>query len=105
MGATRISTTPSRASLGAVASASGLFERTGNALKLVGDQYLARVYRLLASRFHLPEWEQDVRHKLEVLEGVYEVISNQATHFRSEFLEIVVVLLILIEVVLAIVKH
>ena len=38
-----------------------LFERTGNALKLVGDQYLARVYRLLASRFHLPEWEQDVK--------------------------------------------
>jgi hypothetical protein len=80
-----------------------LFERTGNALKLVGDQYLARVYRLLASRFHLPEWEQDVRHKLEVLEGVYEVISNQATHFRTEFLEIVVVVLILIEVILSVV--
>ena len=80
-----------------------LFERTGNALKLVGDQYLARVYRMLASRFHLPEWELDVRHKLEVLEGIYEVISNQAAHFRTEFLEIVVVVLIMVEVILAIV--
>jgi hypothetical protein len=82
--------------------ANGLFERADNALKLVGDQYLARVYRLLATRFHLPAWEQDIRHKLEVLEGVYEVLSTQSSHFRSEFLEIVVVLLITIEVLLAI---
>lgn len=85
--------------------ANTLFERTGNALKLVGDQYLARVYRLMAMRFHLPEWEQEIRHKLEVIEGIYEVISNQAAHFRSEFLEIIVVLLILIEVLLGIFKH
>jgi hypothetical protein len=85
--------------------ANGLFERAGNALKLVGDQYLARVYRLLATRFHLPAWEQDIRHKLEVLEGVYEVLSTQSSHFRAEFLEIIVVILITIEVLLAIYKH
>jgi uncharacterized Rmd1/YagE family protein len=84
--------------------ANGLFERAGNALKLVGDQYLARVYRLLATRFHLPAWEKDIRHKLEVLEGVYEVFAAQATHFRTEFLEIVVVVLILGEVVLAVIS-
>jgi hypothetical protein len=82
--------------------ASGLFERADNALKLLGDQYLARVYRLLATRFHLPAWEQDIRQKLEVLEGVYEVLSTQSSHFRTEFLEIIVVVLILIEVLLAI---
>jgi hypothetical protein len=85
--------------------ANGLFERTGNALKLVGDQYLARVYRLLATRFHLPAWEQGIQRKLDVIEGVYQIISNQRSHFRSEFLEIVVVLLILIEVLLAVFKH
>jgi hypothetical protein len=85
--------------------ANGLFERTGNALKLVGDQYLARVYRLLATRFHLPVWEQDIQRKLDVIEGIYQVISTQSSHFRSEFLEIVVVLLILIEVLLAVFKH
>src|ERR1043166_1389610 len=30
--------------------ANGLFERTGNVLKLVGDPYLARIYRLVAKR-------------------------------------------------------
>jgi hypothetical protein len=85
--------------------ATGLFERTGNVLKLVGDQYLARVYRLLSTRFHLPEWERSIRRKLEVLEGIYEVISHQSASFRTEFLEIVVILLITIEILLALFKH
>ncbi len=82
--------------------ANGLFERTGNVLKLVGDQYLARVYRQLATRFHLPAWEQDIQRKLDVIEGIYQVVSTQTSHFRSEFLEIVVVLLIAIEIAVAI---
>ncbi|MBI3407377.1 MAG: hypothetical protein HY040_03345 [Planctomycetes bacterium] len=85
--------------------ANALFERTENVLKLVGDPYLARVYRLLAQRFHLQTWEENIRRKLEVIEGVYQVVADQASHFRTEFLEIVVVLLILIEIVLALVRH
>lgn len=81
--------------------ANALYERTGNALKLVGDPYLARVYRLVAARFHLDTWEENIQRKLEVAEGVYQVVSDQASHFRTEFLEVVVVLLILIEIVLA----
>jgi hypothetical protein len=81
--------------------ANALFERTENALKLVGDPYLARVYRLVAARFHLDTWEENIRRKLEVSEGVYQVVSDQASHFRTEFLEIVVVLLILIEIIVA----
>ncbi len=58
--------------------ATDLFERTGNVLKLVGDQYLARVYDLLVSvRFHLKEWEESIRRKLEVAEGVYQVVFQR----------------------------
>ena len=42
-----------------------------------------------------------VRRQLEVAEGVYQVVSDQASHFRTEFLEVIVVLLILIEIVQA----
>jgi hypothetical protein len=83
----------------------GLFERTGNVLKLVGDQYLARVYRLLAGRFHLEQWEQGIQRKLEVAEGVYQVVSDQTDTYRAEFLEITVVVLILLEVVLALFRR
>jgi hypothetical protein len=85
--------------------ANDLFERTGNVLKLVGDQYLARVYGLLASRFHLREWEASIRRKLEVGEGVYQVISDQATAHRTEFLELIVIFLIVLEIVLAVFHH
>lgn len=81
-----------------------LFERTGNVLKLVGDQYLARVYRLLAARFHLEEWEQSIQRKLEVVEGAYQVVSDQASTNRMEVLEIMVVVLILLEIILSFVR-
>jgi len=85
--------------------ANGLFERTGNALKLLGEQYLARVYRLAATRFHLRAWERSIQRKLDVAEGVYQVVSDQAAMYRTEFLEIVVILLIAVEIALSIWKH
>jgi hypothetical protein len=85
--------------------ANGLFERTGNALKLVGDPYLARVYRLVAARFHLETWVESIQRKLDVAEGVYQVVSHQSSAFRMEFLEALIVLLIVFEIVLAFVRH
>lgn len=85
--------------------ASALFERTGNALKLIGDPYLARVYRMLSTRFHLETWEKSIVGKVGVVEDVYQVLADQAAAYRGEFLEILVVLLILIEIVLALFHH
>jgi hypothetical protein len=85
--------------------ATGLFERTGNVLKLVGDQYLARVYRQLAMRFHLRDWEHNIQRKLDVLEGIYQVLSDQAATFRAEFLEWTVIVLIALEIALALTRH
>jgi hypothetical protein len=85
--------------------ANSLFERTGNALKLVGDQYLARVYRILAARFHLDDWERSIQRSLEVVEGVYRVLSDQAATYRTELLEIIVIVLIVFEIVTALWRH
>jgi hypothetical protein len=85
--------------------ANSLFERTGNALKLVGDQYLARVYGMLSKRFHLEEWEQSIQRSLEVVEGVYRVLSDQAATYRTEILEVIVIVLIVFELLMAILRH
>jgi hypothetical protein len=77
------------------------FERAGNVLKLVGDQYLSRVYRLLAARFHLDTWEASVRNSLDTAESVYRVVSDQSATLRAETLEIIIVGLILFEVALS----
>jgi hypothetical protein len=85
--------------------ATGLFDRTGNVFKLIGDQYLARAYRLLATRFHLRDWERSIRRKLDVIEGIYDVVSDRTVTFRTEFLEVIVIILILLEIVLAFIHH
>jgi hypothetical protein len=82
-----------------------VFERTGNVLKLVGDQYLARCYQLLAGRFHLDEWENNIGAALEVVQGTYQVLSDQSARIRMELLEAIVVVLIMLEIVLAFLRH
>ena len=71
-----------------------LFEGVNNTLKLLGDQYLARLYRLVNRRFHLDEWDASILRKLQTLESIYEKISDQATNRRMEILEWVIILLI-----------
>ena len=83
--------------------ANDVFERTGNVLKLVGDQYLARVYRMLAARFHLDDWERSIERSLRTMEGVYHIVSDRADTFRAEFMEMVIIVLITLEIILALV--
>lgn len=64
-----------------------ILEGVNNALKLLGDQYLARVYRLASARFHLAEWDASILHKLEALESSYEKMSDAAANWRMEVLD------------------
>ncbi|MGB7948226.1 MAG: hypothetical protein WCH75_11130, partial [Candidatus Binatia bacterium] len=77
-----------------------LFEGVNNTLKLVGDQYLARVYRMVNRRFHLDEWDSSILRKLETLESIYEKISDQASTRRMEILEWVIIFLIAFSIAL-----
>jgi len=80
-------------------------ERVRNALKLLGDQYLARLYRLAASRFHLAEWHGSIQRKLDALESVYAKLFDRASTMRLEILEWLIVLLIAFEVVWSLLGH
>ncbi len=75
-----------------------LFEGVNNTLKLLGDQYLARVYRLVNKRFHLDEWDSSILRKLETLKSIYEKVSDQASNRRMEILEWVIIVLIAVEI-------
>jgi flagellar motility protein MotE (MotC chaperone) len=78
-----------------------LFERVTNALKLVGDQYLARVSRLASQRFHLEEWDASILRKLETLNSIYGKMSDQAAARRMEVLEWIIILLIAVSIVVS----
>ena len=85
--------------------ATSLFERADNALKLIGDHYLSRVFELASARFHLGEWQQSIRRKLDTVGNVYDLLVHQAGGSRMEFLEVTVIVLIAIEIGLALWRH
>jgi hypothetical protein len=78
-----------------------LFEAVNNALKLVGDQFLARVYRLASDRFHLADWDASILRKLETLESIYSKLGDRAANRRMEILEWIIIILIALEIVLS----
>ncbi len=75
-----------------------LFERVTNTLKLLGDQYLARVYRLASQRFHLEAWDASILRKLDTLDSIYGKMSDRATTRRMEVLEWIIIVLITISI-------
>jgi hypothetical protein len=78
-----------------------LNERVENALKLIGDLYLARLHSAAASRFYLHEWDQIITRKLEIISDFYQMLNDRVHTAQSQALEVIIVLLILVELVLA----
>jgi len=80
-----------------------LTDRTANALKVIGDAYYARLYRAAAGRLGLADWQHQIDTKLRSVSEIYRVLQDQAQYARSEFLEIVIIVLIALEAIIGIV--
>jgi hypothetical protein len=79
-----------------------LSDRAGNALKIIGDAYYARVYRAVGARLGLDVWQREIQSKLDSVGEVYRYLIDQAQASRSEFLELIVIALIGIEIVVGV---
>lgn len=77
-----------------------LFESVTNALKLIGDQYLSRVFRITSERLKLANWTASIRRKLDTLESIYQKISDERSSNRMELLEWIIIILIAVSIVL-----
>ncbi len=77
-----------------------MFEGVNNAIKLLGNQYLARFYRLAAGRLDLPAWQASVKRKLDATESLYAKMSDTTSTRRLELLEWVIIALIAVSIVL-----
>lgn len=77
-----------------------MFEGVNNAIKLLGNQYLARLYRLAAGRLDLPAWQASVQRKLDATDSLYQKMSDSTATKRLEVLEWVIIVLITISILL-----
>ncbi len=79
-----------------------LFEQVTNALKLVGDQFLSRVYSLASRRFHLAEWDASIARKLQTVDGIYSKMTDRAATRRMEVLEWIIIGLFVLSIALSV---
>jgi hypothetical protein len=79
-----------------------LFERVTNALKLIGEEYLARAYGLVSRRFRIADWDSSITRKLQTLESIYAKLSDQAAARRLEMLEWIIIVLIAVSIVISV---
>lgn len=76
-------------------------ERVENSLKVVGDFYLARIYRSAVRRFRLSAWQESVDRKQEIAAQVYALLKGEIDNRRNTLLEATIVLLIVFEIAMA----
>ncbi|WP_026107360.1 hypothetical protein [Dyella ginsengisoli] len=88
-----------------VAEATELTEKVDNALQVTEDVYLARVYSAALGLFRVPALSASVDRKLAIIRDTYAALYEEASSRRSEWLEIAIVLLIVLEVVLSLLRH
>jgi hypothetical protein len=79
-----------------------LLDRSSNALKVVGDAYYARIYRSAAKRLGLAEWQRQIDTKLASVGDIYRFVSDQARSRRDEFLELIIIALIALELIVGV---
>jgi hypothetical protein len=83
---------------------SEFIERIENALKIVGDIYLARVYESAVDQLRIRQWTEQVSRKHRLLQQTYGLLKGEVDTSRALTLEVMVVVLILLEFVAAMVK-
>lgn len=79
-----------------------LIDRSSNALKVVGDAYYARIYRAAAARLGLSDWQRQIDSKLASVGDMYRFFIDQARSRRDEFMELIVIVLIALELVVGV---
>jgi hypothetical protein len=83
---------------------SEFIERIENALKIVGDVSLARVYEGAVAQLRIRQWTEQVTRKHRLLQQTYGLLKGEVDTSRALSLEMMVVLLILLEIVMALVR-
>ncbi len=80
---------------------SEFIERVDNSLVIVADVYLGRVYEGAVSQLRIPQWQVQVSRKQKLLSQTYALLKGEVDTGRALTLEVMVVILILLEILVA----
>jgi hypothetical protein len=74
-------------------------ESVENSLKVVGDFYLAKIFRAASQRLRFKDWQDSVNQKLENLAQISKIFVAEGNEKKNQLLEIIIIMLIAIEVI------
>ncbi|MGE5893022.1 MAG: hypothetical protein ACM34I_03095 [bacterium] len=75
-------------------------EKIDNSLKVTEDVYFAKVYSSALKLFRVREWESGIRRKLDLAFRGYDMLYKEIATKRTELIEIIIALLIILEILL-----
>lgn len=82
-----------------------IIERMESSIKLVGEPYFSEIYAQLVDKLDLNGWRNAINQKLEITSDIQTVIQHKIDAIRSEMLEVLIIILIFIEVLIALWQH
>lgn len=88
-----------------VAEVTELTEKVDNALQVTEDVYLARIYSAALELFRVPTVSAAVDRKLAIIRETYTALYDEASSRRAELMELLIIVLIMAEFVVALVRH
>ncbi|MBY0517983.1 MAG: hypothetical protein K2P81_13825 [Bacteriovoracaceae bacterium] len=74
-------------------------ENVENSLKVVGDFYLATVFRTASARYRFSDWQKSINEKLGNLAEVSKLLHSRVAETRSFWMELIIIVLIAVELV------
>ena len=88
-----------------VADSTEVTERVENSFKVTNDVYMAKIYSAEMEIFRAAVWRQGIDRKLRIIREAYEMLNAEAQASRAETLEVVVVILIVAELLIALIAR
>ncbi|MDD1713978.1 MAG: hypothetical protein LUQ61_01800 [Methanoregulaceae archaeon] len=82
---------------------SDITDKVDNLIKVTEDVYYARVYDAALAVLRIPLWRESVDRRIEIIRQNYMMLSDEVNIQHSNFLELVIIILIAIEIILFIV--
>lgn len=79
-------------------------DRLENSVKLAGDAYYSELYALLFQKLGLKSWRESLANKLSIIQDISYVHQNRIESGRQDFLSLIIIVLIFIELLVALLK-
>jgi len=80
-------------------------ERLENSIKLVGETYFSEIYDLIVMNLDLKNWKDSIEKKFKIIKEVQYDYQNKIDTTREDILTTLIIILIMIELIVAIIKH